>query len=328
MAGKRQLPLFEAPEITLRPRVRAAEPSDEVAALAAKLPSNLHFGATCWTTPGWAGWVWRQPQPELVLAREGVAAYTEHPLLRTVLIDRAARMRLDAAALKRIANEAPTDFRFVLEANDGPLWGRLPDHPRFGEHAGRDNPTFFDPDAMVERSIDPFVEGLGDRGGILLIRIPGQDPRALGTRRAFPDRLHRFLSRLPTGPRYAVELRDHKLLTPEYAAALTDCGALHCLSLHPRMSALDRQLEVVRPFDADTVLLRWSMCPHFDYRAAARNYAPFDAIVDRDPKARRAATTVLAHAIATDTPTFVLVDNMAEGCAPATILELAQSLVA
>lgn len=326
MAGKRQLRLFAAPKIELRSQVRAVEPSEDLVALAKRLPSTLRFGATSWTTPGWDGWVWQRRLPELVLAREGIGAYARHPLLDTVLIDRAARMRPTTDVLTQLAASVPSDFRFVLEADDRPFWGRMPDHPRFGPDAGQPNPIFFDPEAVLERSVVPFTEGLGERGAVLLLRIPGQDPRALGTRRAFPERLHRFLAALPSGPRYAVELRDHKLLTTEYAAALRDCGVLHCLSVHPRMSSLERQLEVVRPFEADRVLLRWSMCPHFDYRAAARNYAPFDAIIDRDPKARQAVLTVLERAIASRIPTMVLVDDMAEGCAPATIQEIAQAL--
>lgn len=318
MAGKRQLRLFAAPKIELRSQVRAVEPSDDLLALAKRLPSTLRFGATSWTTPGWDGWVWQRRLPELVLAREGLGAYARHPLLDTVLIDRAARMRPTTDVLTELAASVPSDFRFVLEADDRPFWGRMPDL--------QPNPIFFDPKAVLERSVVPFTEGLGERGAVLLLRIPGQDPRALGTRRAFPERLHRFLEALPSGPRYAVELRDHKLLTTEYAAALADFGVLHCLSVHPRMSSLEQQLEIVRPFEADRVLLRWSMCPHFDYRAAARNYAPFDALVDRDPKARQAVLRVLTQTIASKTPTLVLVDDMAEGCAPATILELAQAL--
>lgn len=326
MSGKRQLGLFATPEIKLRSRVRAVEPVEDVVALAKRLPSTLRFGATSWTTPGWDGWVWQRRLPELVLAREGIGAYAEHPLLDTVLIDRAARMPLATEVLAQLAKAVPPSFRFVLEANDGPFWGRIPDHPRFGPDAGKPNPLFFDPQAVLERSIVPFMEGLAERGAVLLLRVPGQDPRALGTRRAFPERLHKFLEALPKGPRYAVELRDHKLLTNEYAQALADTGAIHCLSVHPRMSALDEQLEIVRPLDADTVVLRWSMCPHFDYRAAARNYAPFDAIVDRDHEARQALANVIDRTTTAHTPTLVLVDDMAEGCAPATIIELAKEV--
>ena len=110
------------------------------------------------------------------------------------------------------------------------------------------------------------------------------------------------------------------------SSQLADDARAMTVSATQAMSVLDEQLEIVRPLDADTVVLRWSMCPHFDYRAAARNYAPFDAIVDRDLEARQAIANVIDRATTAHTPTLVLVDDMAEGCAPATIIELAKDV--
>ncbi|MEM6990373.1 MAG: DUF72 domain-containing protein [Myxococcota bacterium] len=301
--------------------MRPSTPEDRVVELARALPPSLRLGCTGWTTPRWEGWVWEQPLSRGVLAREGLGAYAQHPLLRCVLVDGMAAAR-DSAALAALATSTPPDFRFVLAADQSLLWGRFPE--RFGEGpSSAENPLFLDAAEMTRRSIDPFVEGLGERAGALLIRIPSQDPRGLGTRRRFPERLHTFLRALPPGPRYAVELRDHKLLTAEYAAALRDCGVLHCLSLHPSMPALEAQLAVIEPAPEQPSVVCWSMCVHFDYRAATRNYAPYDMIVDRDPTARRALLSLLASS---ETETYVLVDNMAEGCAPASITELAEAI--
>jgi len=310
----------------MRPRVRPAVLGDEIRQAAARLPPSLRLGATSWTTPQW-DCVWERPASAGVLAREGIGAYAEHPMLRTVLIDRAARMPLHTAGLAGLAASVPADFRFVLAADEWVLRGRLPDHPRFGEARGQANPAFLNADAMIERSVTPFVEGLGERGGILLLTIPRQDPRALGTRRAFPSRLGRFLSALPQGPRYAVELRDHKLLTSEYAAVLAETGALHCISVHPSMERVQEQLTIANPLSADTVIVRWSMGVHLDYRAAFRNFSPFNALVDRDLRARNAVLEVVRRASQTATAIYALVDDMAEGCAPATIVELSESLL-
>ncbi len=321
MPSKRQLRLFGTPPINLRARVRPAKPDEATAALAKRLPASLRLGATGWTTPGWDSWVWEQAMSPGILAREGLGAYAQHPLLRTVLLDGALRVARSAEALARLAASTPPDFRFVVGTDPSLLWGRFPDRWRTDD---ADNPEFLDSEAMIERCVEPFVEGLGDRAGALLIRVPSQDPRALGTRRAFPERLRRFLAALPRGPRYAVELRDHKLLTPEYAAALEDCGVAHCVSLHPSMPSVEVQLEVTRALRADSLLAIWSMCVHFDYRAATRNYAPYDAIVERDPPARAALQALIAAAA--DKPTLVLVDDMAEGCAPASISERGRAL--
>lgn len=302
----------------MRARVLAAQVDDHTRRVARTLPANLRLGATNWTTRRWEGFVWRQPVHRSILAREGLPAYAQHPLLRTVLIDRCAGVLPSQESLRRLAAATPQDFRFVLAADELPLRGYV---------AGAPNPLLFDPRTMIERSVVPFVEGLDARAGVLLIRVPSQDPRRLGTRRAFPERLHNFLRALPAGPRYAVELRDHKLLTPAYRDALRDCAALHCVTVDPSMSGVADQVSLMRPLDSDTMIVRWSMREHFDYRAAVRNYAPYDAIIERDERARGVLVPLLTEALAANRKAYVLVDNMAEGCAPATIAELADALV-
>ena len=321
---KRQLRLFETAPVTMAARVRAVVPDDALIATAQRLPPTLRLGATGWTTPRWDGWVWEQARSSGVLAREGIGPYAKHPLLRTVFVDGALGLARDSDALARLASATPETFRFVVGADPALLWGRIPN--RGGEGAPADNPLFFDPAAMVQRCVAPFIDGLGERGGVLLLRVPSQDARALGSRRTFPQRLHRLLRALPAGPRYAVELRDHKLLSTEYADVLADCNAIHCMSLHPSMPSLEKQAEVTRPLEANTVVAVWSMCLHFDYRVARGNYAPYNAIVDRDTGARAALVSLLRQANELRKDAFVLVDNMAEGCAPASIAELAETL--
>src|SRR5690606_35890065 len=60
----------------------------ELAALAERLPKNLHFGTSSWAYPGWSGLVYDRPYPQQRLSREGLSAYAQHPLLRAVGIDR------------------------------------------------------------------------------------------------------------------------------------------------------------------------------------------------------------------------------------------------
>ena len=63
----------------------------------------------------------------------------------------------------------------------------------------------------------------------------------------------------------------------------------------------------------------------FDLVEQARpNVAPFDELVDENPGARRAfADMILANDAR---PSFLIVNNKAEGCSPRSILALAETL--
>src|SRR5437588_294317 len=75
-------------------------------------------------------------------------------------------------------------------------------------------------------------EGLATDAGALLFQFA---PQSLGTPGGFAERLHAFLTALPRGPVYAVELRNRELITADYGDALAAAGACHCHNVHSRM---------------------------------------------------------------------------------------------
>ena len=54
------------------------------------------------------------PYSEAVLAKNGLSAYAQHPLLRCVGIDRSFYRPLTEAQYARYAGQVPDDFRFVV----------------------------------------------------------------------------------------------------------------------------------------------------------------------------------------------------------------------
>ncbi|MDP2417971.1 MAG: DUF72 domain-containing protein, partial [Hydrogenophaga sp.] len=84
----------EDPAAPAAPRRRSGEvrplpPDEATRALAASLNPRIHLGASTWSYPGWAGIVWdKGPYSDAVLAKNGLTAYAQHPLLRCVGIDR------------------------------------------------------------------------------------------------------------------------------------------------------------------------------------------------------------------------------------------------
>ena len=82
-----QLDLF-TPPATPPAVVGAVAVAPAMVALARHLPPQLYLGTSSWTFPGWQGLVYDRAASASVLARHGLSAYAQHPLLRTVCLDR------------------------------------------------------------------------------------------------------------------------------------------------------------------------------------------------------------------------------------------------
>jgi uncharacterized protein YecE (DUF72 family) len=326
-----QLPLFDpGPGPAPPPRgpwVRPAPVHDELHELARRLPERVCLGTSSWSFPGWEGLVYERVYPQTTLAREGLGAYAHQPLLRAVGLDRSFYGPVDRAALADYAAVVPEGFRFLAKAHELCTLARFPNHRRHGERRGRDNPQWLDVAYACEHVVQPFVEGLGAKAGVLLFQFSPQDEEWLGGRHGFPERLHRFLAALPVGPCYAVELRNHKLLTPAYVAALRDANALHCVSVHPRMPDVRTQARQVGVLDGPALVVRWMLTPRLSYELARRYYHPFDTLVDPDPIARAGIAWLVREMSARGRPSLVIVNNKAEGCAPRSIEALARAIV-
>lgn len=300
--------------------------------LARALPPQVHLGTSSWSFPGWAGLVYAAPASESMLARHGLAAYAQHPLLRAVGVDRTFYAPVAAADLAAYARVTPPDFRFVVKAHDLLTMARVPDHPRHGALRGGPSPHYLDVAHARDAVVAPFVEGLGGKAGALLFQFAPQPADALagpGPRaapRRFAERLYRFLRDLPRGPRYAVEVRTADLLTADYAAALRTSGAVPCLALMPGLPDLDAQVELTGAAGADALVIRWMLAPHHTYETASKAYEPFHDLADPDPRTRRAIAAQVRAAIARGRPAIVIVNNNAEGSSPRSVAALAAEI--
>ena len=312
--------LFELPPRGLAP----APPNPDHQALAARLPSTIRFGTMSWTFPGWIGKVYEAGAPKTRLADLGLPAYAAHPLFRTVEIDRTYYEAPAADFYRALAAQVPADFRFVVKAHEDCTVFRYPTHARYGKKRGELNGRFLDPAYAADAVVGPYLEGLGATAGALLFQFP---PQVLDDGpRAFVDRLHKFLTGLPRGPAYAIELRNAELLTPTYAAALADAGALHCHNIWSAMPPLFQQAKLIPPPARKPLIIRWLMRPGDGYEGANARFEPFDRLREADLERRGAIATLVAKAHAHGVPAIVTVNNTAEGCAPDSIPLLARAL--
>lgn len=216
--------LFDPPEPAA---VAPARLDPALTALARQLPAGLRLGTSSWSFPGWTGLVWAGRHDEATLAREGLAAYARHPLLRTVSLDRSYYRPMTAAQFAALAAQVPEDFRFVVKAPAMISDGAQRDAG--GRPVGL-NPAFLDPVLTTEQFVQPVLEGLGTRAGALVIEI-GPLPGALkADLPALLRRLARLLDALPAlAPQapeavIAVEVRDPEWLVPAFRDVLRACS--------------------------------------------------------------------------------------------------------
>ncbi|HUF76916.1 MAG TPA: DUF72 domain-containing protein, partial [Longimicrobiales bacterium] len=319
-----QLGLFpDAPRAPRPPAVGPAEPSAELLGIASQLPREVRLGTSSWSFPGWHSLVYDRVASESALAGDGLAAYAAHPLLRSVCVDRSFYRPLTVEQLEAYASVVPDDFRFVVKAD------RLvtsPLDPEAVPGARARNARFLDAVYATEQVVLPLVEGMGPKAGVLLFQFPPMPVTLVGGRAAFLERLQRFLESLPRGPTYALELRTPSFLTEDYVELLDNTGAAHCYNVHPAMSSLTKQLEVVQSFYQPVLLIRWMLRPGLEYEAARLKYEPFDRLVDEDRATRDLVARTALDGLLGEREVIVIANNKAEGSAPLTLFRLADRI--
>lgn len=344
MSGREPQPdLFgggsQDPPAARAPRARAArgggvapQPVDTgLTALAARLPSTVRFGTSTWSFPGWAGIVYGGDYDEAKLARDGLAAYARHPLLRAVGVDRSFYAPLNAPTLERMAAAVPGDFRFLMKAHAALTTPKSARRPAFLQGAPE---AFLDADYATRVVVDPARRLLGEKLGVVLFQFSPLGERVLRHRALLLERLGAFLAALPRGVTYACEWRDAAMLGPDYHATLAASGAVHGLCAHPRMPPVDEQ--GVDPQAEDAVaagsatgplVIRWLLRRDRGYDEARAEYAPFDELCDPDPAVRGRIAALLSAAAAGGREAILIVNNKAEGSAPLSIAALAEQMV-
>jgi uncharacterized protein YecE (DUF72 family) len=254
------------------------------------------------------------------LARHGLAAYARHPLLTAVNLDSPFYKVPAPEQITAYAAAVPEHFRFLVKAYAG-----LTAAPDSSMALRRGvEPVFLDAAFATRSVVEPLVEGLGTRLGAILFQFSPLGPRFTRTPKSFVGRLGEFLSALPAGPTYAVELRDPEFLGSEYESVLDATGAVHCASVHPRMPPVDGQ---VKPASRGPLVIRWMLRAGDDYESAGARFAPFDRLQAPDKLNRDCIAALVKRGLSSGRDVYVLAANNAEGSAPLTILELAKTIV-
>lgn len=322
----RQLSLFEGDARAGTPRqaIAAATVTQEVRDLARQLPPGLRLGTSSWHFPGWRDMVWADAETPGDLSRYGLAAYAQHPLFGAVGVDRSFYAPLSVRQYESYARQVPVSFRFVVKAPN-----LLTSPWIHGEDGGRGktNAVFLDAAYAVEQFVGPALEGLGATAGPLLFQFPPLGRTLTRSPERFIAQLQEFLGRLPQGPLYAVEVRDDRVITRRFFAALKEAGARYCLGVHPRMPPVAAQAAAMSGFGPGPLIVRWNLKAGYSYEEAKVRFTPFDRLIDEDSATRESIARLCTAALAAGQECTVIANNKAEGSAPLTLIRLAQAII-
>jgi uncharacterized protein YecE (DUF72 family) len=322
-------------QLSLFPNADGVDPvpvDDRVRSLRAALPDCIRLGTSSWSFPGWTGLVYSagngKPATEQMLARRGLSAYARHPLFRTVSLDRTFYAPLTTEEFAHYAAQVPDDFRFVVKA-PAAITDPVVRKAGSGE-AARDNPSFLDTTAAASAFVRPAVAGLGAKAGPLVFQFPPLGRRMLADVPRLVARIAAFMTMLPRGPLYAVEVRDPDLVTTSFATALADSGAVPCVAVHARMPSVDLEARAlgVDTSAAGPLVVRWNLHAGRSYDDAKAGYLPFNRIVDEDLPSRTSLARLARSAAAAGRDVFITINNKAEGSAPLSVEHLAQAIAA
>lgn len=322
----KQLSLFEgdARAAASHQAIAAAPVMPEVRDLARQLPPGVRLGTSSWHFPGWRGMVWADAETPGDLSRHGLAAYARHPLFGTVGVDRSFYAPLSVRQYEMYARQVPVSFRFVVKAPS-----LLTSPWIYGEDGGKgkSNALFLDAAYATEQFVGPACEGLGAAAGPLLFQFPPLGRTLTRAPEQFIAQLQEFLNRLPQGPLYAVEVRDDRVITRRFFAALKEAGARYCLGVHPRMPPVAAQAAAMSGFGPGPLIVRWNLKAGYSYEEAKARFTPFDRLIDEDSATRESIARLCTATLAAGQECTIIANNKAEGSAPLTLIKLAQAII-
>jgi uncharacterized protein YecE (DUF72 family) len=309
------LPLFDAP------------PSFDRAGLAARLrglaEQGIWIGTSSWKYDGWLNQIYSPDRYETRgrfsrkrFEAECLAEYAE--TFPVVCGDFSFYQFPSPEYWGKLFASAPPNLHFALKVPEEVTAEVFPNHPRYGPRAGTGNESYLNADALKALFLEP-LEPYRARLAPLIFEF--------GARSAslpeFVGRLRPFLSALPGGFRYSVEVRNRAYLAAPYFDCLREHGIAHVFNAWSRMPALAEQIAVPGAMTAPFTVVRALLRQGRPYEAAVEKFSPYREVTDPNLEGREALRALMRRMKEERRTTFIFVNNRFEGNAPQTIEAIA-----
>ena len=301
---------------------------EEIAALAA---SGVFVGTSSWKYPGWRGqlydesrYIYRGKVAESRFERDCLREYAD--VFKTVCVDAAYYTFPSEKYLEGLAAQVPSDFLFGFKVTDEITVKRFPNLPRFGARAGAANPNFLNADLFASAFLKP-CEKIRTNLGVLMFEFSRFYQTDFERGSDFVAVLDSFLSQLPKGWPYGIEMRNKHWLVPEYFQCLARHNVTHVFNSWDAMPAVSEQMALPSSCtNPKLVAARFLLKPGRAYAEAKKNFEPYNRTYEINDEARGAAKNLVAEGRQTPgRKTFIFVNNRLEGNALATIAAIIEN---
>jgi uncharacterized protein YecE (DUF72 family) len=196
--------------------------------------AQIHLGTSAFTADGWEGTFY----PAGTKPVDYLAHYATQ--FGTVEVDSTFYRIPSASMVKRWHAVTPKGFIFAAKVP------QVITHEKILKDAAAELKEFLS-----------VMDLLGEKLGPLLFQFPYFNKKAFAKPEDFLARLIPFLDTLPTGYRFAVEIRNKNFLLPEYVEALRKRKLAMTLVDHPWMPFVTELFLRFDPITADFTYIRW-----------------------------------------------------------------------
>ena len=300
---------------------------DRVAQQVADLVRDgVYIGTSSWKYHGWRGLLYTD---DFYFGRSGFSdqRFLKYCLreyatvFKTVCVDAAYYRFPEPDQLKEMMELVPDDFRFALKATDTITIKTFPALPRFGTRAGKPNPDFLNASLFTDhflRVCEPFKEKIS----VIIFEFSRFHHSDYTRGKQFVEQLDGFLSQLPRGWNYGVEIRNETFLHPDYFDVLEKYNATHVFNSWTEMPPLIDQFNWYHGWvRQDLIVARFLLKPGRSYEEAVKAFSPYRQIRDPYPEGREAVIRIIQYCKAEPGKrrAFLYVNNRFEGNALQTI---------
>ena len=309
---------------------------EQIKKTAAELAANgVFIGTSSWKYEGWIGqlytpalYEYRGKVARTRFEKNCLAEYAE--VFKTVCVDAAYYKFPDEKYLTDLVSQVPADFQFALKVTDEVTIKKFPNLPRHGHRAGQLNEHFLSADTFAKGFIKP-CEPFRKNIGLLMFEFSRFYPSDYAHGREFVADLDKFLGQLPKGWPYAVEMRNHKWLQPDYFACLARHGATHVFNSWDAMPSVNEQMALAGcRTNPNLIAARFLLKPGRKYEEAVKTFQPYAKVQEPYPDARAAGAALIADGTAAGPArkTFIYANNRLEGNALETIEAMLERVAA
>ena len=298
-----------------------AEFASDIADLARK---GVFVGTSSWKYQGWLGQLYTRDRyltnGKLSRAKFEATCLAEYAeVFKTVCFDGALYQFPKPELLESYLSQVPADFQMSMKVTEDITVRRFPNIPRNIKRVGQMNPGFLDPETFLTNFLSPLEPYRQKIGSLIFEFSTFKDEWSEGSR--FVEALDAFLSFLPKGWSYSVEVRNRNFLRPEYFAMLRRHGVAHTFNNWADMPSVGEQIEIPDSFTADFATARFLLKPGRVYQEARDAFEPYSETKEPNPEARAALIDLLLTPTKPGRPNkrFLYINNRLEGNALWTI---------